>query len=63
MLRAYGAGMRVDPYKYTGPEGHYLVTPATGDSTLRVLFETDGARVTRYRVGLGEYVALVEGCA
>ncbi len=63
VLRAYGPRMRVDPHKYTGPEGHYLVTPATGDTTLRVLFETDGARVTRYRVGFADYVALVEGCA
>jgi hypothetical protein len=53
----------VQPHKYT--DGRYLiVTPSElADSTVRLVFETDGARVTRYRAGLLPQVMWVEGCA
>jgi hypothetical protein len=53
----------IQPHKYT--DGHYLVvTPSEpADSTVQLVFETDGARVTRYRSGLLPQVAWVEGCA
>jgi hypothetical protein len=50
------------PHKYT--KGHYLtVSPvAKTDSTYRIVFETDGQRVTKYRAGRRPEVELVEGC-
>jgi hypothetical protein len=59
----YHGRVTVGPHKYT--EGHYLtVKPTTGDeSAFRLLFETDGRRVTRYRAGRLPEVEWVEGCA
>lgn len=50
------------PHKYT--DGHFLtVTPAdVADSAFRLIFETDGKQVTRYRVGQRPQVEYVEGC-
>ena len=60
----YGAGhVAVTPHKYAS--GHYLtVTPAApADSAFRLIFETDGQRVTRYRAGQLPEVGWVEGCS
>ena len=59
----YGQRMRVSPHKYTS--GHYLtVQPsAARDSAFRTVFETDGKRVLRYRVGVRPPVEYVEGCS
>jgi hypothetical protein len=51
--------LRVEPHKYT--DGHYLVVD--GDAGRRLVFETDGARVTRYRAGAIPQVDWVEGCS
>ena len=55
----YGPGVSLSPHKYT--DGHYLTVPA--DSGHRIVFETDGERVTRYRVGRLPEVEWVEGCS
>lgn len=63
-VRALYAGrVETQPHRYT--DGHYLVvTPAEpGDRAFRLLFETDGEVVTRYRAGTLPEVAWVEGCA
>jgi len=60
----YGARVSVEPHKYL-PNGHYLVVspvPPT-DSNFRLIFETDGSRVTSYRAGRLPQVQWVEGCA
>jgi hypothetical protein len=58
----YRGMVTVEPHKYT--DGHYLVvTPAAADSGLRLIFETDGSRVTEYRAGRLPEVAWVEGCS
>jgi hypothetical protein len=51
------------PHKYTA--GSYLtVTPqAPADSAFRLVFETDGAKVTRFRAGRLPEVEWVEGCS
>jgi hypothetical protein len=55
----YGERLIVSPHKYV--EGHYLtVTPR--DTGHRVVFETDGQRVTRYRAGRLPEVKWVERC-
>jgi hypothetical protein len=58
----YPGGVRVQPHKYTS--GRYLVVPAPGDTTRRLVFETDSARtVTTFRSGRIPEVEWVEGCS
>jgi hypothetical protein len=60
--RLYPEGLRTMPHKYVG-DGHYLIfTPAGPDSGFRIVFETDGRRVTSYRAGSEPAVEYVEGC-
>lgn len=62
ILRLYPEGLRSMPHKYE-PAGHYLVfTPPGADSGFRVVFETDGQRVTTYRAGVEPAVEYVERC-
>ncbi len=57
----YPGQVTVKPHKYT--DGHYLVvTPKTGGD-YRLVFETDGKKVTRYRSGRLPAVEYVEGCS
>jgi hypothetical protein len=59
----YPGRVRVSPHKYT--DGHYL-TVVPGDTTghpYRLIFETDGAVVTKYRGGALPQVEYVEGCS
>jgi hypothetical protein len=60
----YPVGLRVQPHKYD-PKGRYLVLQGTqpADSARRLIFETDGRRVVRYRAGITPAVEYVEGCA
>jgi hypothetical protein len=51
--------VRTEPHKYT--DGHYLVVESNPGR--RLVFETDGARVTRYRAGAIPQVDWVEGCS
>lgn len=59
----YPGQVTVQPHKYT--DGHYLVvTPAdAADKDFRIVFETDGNKVTRYRSGKIHSVQYVEGCS
>jgi hypothetical protein len=59
----YPGRVRVSPHKYTA--GHYLtVVPAdTGAHRYRLIFETDGAVVTKFRGGAVPQVEYVEGCS
>ncbi|MES2525352.1 MAG: hypothetical protein V4617_21860 [Gemmatimonadota bacterium] len=59
----YGNAVREEPHKYTGPVGHYLKVTTPGDTTRMTVFETDGSRVTMYRVGRKPEVEYVEGCS
>jgi hypothetical protein len=60
----YPVGLRAQPHKYD-PKGRYLVLQGTmpADSARRLIFETDGQRVVRYRAGITPAVEYVEGCA
>ena len=63
-VRAMYAGrVTSTPHKYT--KGRYLTvrSAAPADTAFRLLFETDGRQVTRYRAGRLPEVAWVEGCA
>lgn len=48
------------PHKYT--DGHYMTVRSGSDSTLRIVFETDGFKVLRFRSGKTPAVEYVEGC-
>lgn len=63
VLALYGGRARVQPHKYTGPEGHYVIISTPGDSAYRIIFETDGKKVERYRAGRSPGVDYIEGCA
>ena len=62
VLSLYQGQVRVLPHKYTGPTGHYLVVTPPGDSVHLIIFETDGAHVTTFRVGRRPAVEYVERC-
>jgi len=59
----YPGQVTVQPHKYT--DGHYLlVTPTDpAQNDYRIVFETDGKKVTRYRSGTVPSVEYVEGCS
>ena len=61
----YKGRVAVTPHEYT--DGHYLtVTPPPGsgeDRNYRLVFETDGSRVLRYRGGKLPQVGWVESCS
>jgi len=59
----YPGRVQVQPHKYT--DGRYLVvTPSgTGEQAYRIVFETDGSKVLRYRSGRMPAVQYVEGCS
>ncbi|NET00615.1 MAG: hypothetical protein F6K62_04485 [Sphaerospermopsis sp. SIO1G2] len=61
----YGQQIKVEPHPYAYPDGHYLifVPQDQADKNYRLIFETDGKRVTRYRVGKLPEVNYIEGCA
>ncbi len=62
-IKSLYPGVQIQPHKYT--DGHYLVvTPsATADQAYRIVFETDGEKVLRYRSGRMPAVEYVEGCS
>ena len=62
VLELYAGRVVVQPHKYTGPTGHYLVVASPRDSMYRIVFETDGQHVVRYRAGRRPAVDFVEGC-
>jgi len=59
----YGNALEVLPHKYLAA-GHYLtfVPTDSADKDSRLIFETDGSKVTTFRSGTLPQVALVEGC-
>jgi hypothetical protein len=61
-IRSLYPDVRVEPHRYT--TGHYMVVLplAPADTMHRIVFETDGQRVRRYRAGRMPEVGWVEGC-
>ena len=60
----YADGLEVSPHKYV-VGGHYLtlVPVDAADRDFRLIFETDGSKVTAMRSGKVPEVELVEGCS
>lgn len=63
IMQLYPGQVAVSPHKYV--DGHYLIVApkAPTDSAYRLVFETDGKRVTRFRAGRMPEVTWVEGCS
>jgi len=61
----YPGQIKVTPHTYNGPQANYLtfVPKNKAEQNYRVIFETDGQRVTRYRVGKLPEVEYYGGCA
>ena len=59
----YSDRLQVSPHKYL-PTGRYLtlVPSDSEDSGFRLIFETDGGKVARFRAGKQPEVSYVEGC-
>ncbi|BAZ86120.1 hypothetical protein [Dolichospermum compactum] len=59
----YPGQIKVTPHEYTN--GHYLtfIPKNKAEQNYRIVFETDGQRVTRYRAGKLPEVEYVEGCS
>ena len=60
----YPGKIKVTPHTYV-KNGHYLtfVPRDKTDQNYRVIFETDGQRVTRYRAGKLPEIGYIEGCS
>ena len=61
----YTGRIRVEPHHYDPETGHYLifVPKDSSDRGYEIIFETDGKRVTQFRVGFSNVTAHVEGCS
>ena len=61
--RAYAGRITVTPHKYAAG-GRYLTVRAVSpaDSSLRIVFESEAGRITRFRAGRAPEVELVERC-
>lgn len=62
VLELYKGRTAVQPHKYTGPEGHYVLVLGA-DGKAQIVFETDGKKVVSYRAGRQPEVEWVEGCS
>jgi hypothetical protein len=58
----YRGRVKTEPHKYV-EGGHYLIVASPSDTTRQLVFETDGKKVTSYRVGRTPEVRWVEGCS
>lgn len=59
----YAGRLTKQPHKYTDGQ-YYLVAPMrAADSLFRIVFEVEGGRVSRFRVGTRPQVEYVEGCS
>jgi hypothetical protein len=65
ILQLYGARIEVTQHHYPPAGAHYMTfTPVdVADGGYQMLFETDGSKVTRFRIGTRAAVEQVEGCA
>ncbi len=59
-IKSLYSGIATKPAKYTS--GHSLVVTPDDGSSNRIVFETDGKKVTRYRSGRLPAIEYVEGC-
>lgn len=58
----YGAALESRPHKYDSAGRYLVLIPEAGGDSLRLIFETDGQAITRYRTGVLPAAEYVEGC-
>ena len=58
----YGDALEARPHKYDSAGRYLVLVPGEGGDSLRLVFETDGQMVTRYRTGVLPAAEYVEGC-
>ncbi len=63
VLAAYGKRLWVDPHPVRAAEGWHLMQIFSPDDRAKIVFETNGKRVVRYRAGLYPDVDFAEGCS
>ena len=65
ILQLYGARIEVSQHHHPPAGAHYMMfTPVdVVDGGYQMLFETDGSKVTQFRIGTRAAVEQVEGCA
>jgi hypothetical protein len=65
ILELYGAKIEVTQHHYPPAGAHYMIfSPVdVADRGYQMLFETDGFKVTQFRIGTRAAVGQVEGCA
>ena len=61
-LKAYGAGMKVEPSFYSGSEGGRYLTVRTPDGRYGIRFETENGKITMFYAGRFKAIQYVEGC-
>lgn len=60
----YAGQLQVSPHKYVAAGSYLTLVPAdAADAELRLIFETDGSKVTRFRAGSQPGVSYIEGCS
>ncbi len=59
----YTGRVFIRPHKYTTGKYMIVMPPAGVDTMFRIVFETDGAKVTEFRSGRMPAVEYVEGCS
>jgi hypothetical protein len=59
----YTGRVFIRPHKYTTGKYMIVMPPAGADTMFRIVFETDGAKVTEFRSGRFPAVEYVEGCS
>lgn len=59
----YTGRVFIRPHKYTTGKYMIVMPPAGADTMFRMVFETDGAKVTTFRSGRMPAVEYVEGCS
>jgi hypothetical protein len=63
VMQAYAARVTTMPHKYVRGGEYLIVRPSSpSDSTLRIVFESEAGRITRYRSGRVPEVEWVERC-
>lgn len=60
-IKVYGRRLKIEPHRYTAPEGDYL-TALSDDRQYGIRFETDEGKIVSFYAGKLQAIGLVEGC-
>ncbi len=63
VIAAYGKRLWIDPHPTRSAQGWHLMQIFSGDDKAKIVFETNGKRVVRYRAGLYPDIDFAQGCS